>query len=107
MRTRLSKILAALAVLTALVAGGAALASGATSRQHQAPAPAATIGDPADTGNAEQPDQADPAETDTAQQGDQSSTDAAEPQAGESSNDGPGGYADASPNADMQQQGEH
>lgn len=50
-------------------------------------------------------------DTDNVQQGDQSGSDSASPQeetaAGASSSDGPGGYADVSPNADTQQEGEH
>jgi hypothetical protein len=107
MRNRIRKLAAALAALAALAAGGAAFASGAGNGSSPAPSPAFTHHgtEPADNGAASES-----ADTDNVQQGDQATPDTAdssqEEQAAESS-DGPGGYADTSPNADTQQEGEH
>lgn len=119
MRARLTKIGAAIAALAALAVGGSALASAA--QKGSPPPPAATQvqqGDQAtpDT-SAEVPEtaaeaQAGAVDTDNVQQGDQSGSDTAgaqsEPASSEAGpSDGPGGYADTSPNADTQQTGEH
>jgi hypothetical protein len=121
MRTRLTKMGAALAALAALAVGGSALASASQKAGPPAQAPAATQGP---TGNqsvpnapAEAPDgsaeaQSGAADTDNVQQGNQTGTDQVDSQseqAGSESppSDGPGGYADTNPNADTQQQGAH
>jgi len=126
MRSRLTKLGASLAALVALAIGGSALASAAHKTTPPAQPPAAAQSEPADQAEATDPtDAADnPAEaesgkadTDNLQQGDQttndqstgdpadSQTEQADSESGPS--DGPGGYADTSPNADTQQQGEH
>lgn len=102
MRSRLTKIGAALAAVAALAVGGSAIAGAA---QKGAPAkPAAVLQN-------EVPGAPD---TDNVQQGDQSAPDnaSASEQASESTgesaaSDGPGGYADANANAETQQQGDH
>ena len=101
MRSRFTKLGAALAALAALAVGGSTLAS-ASGNNAPAKAPAAVTNDSA-------------ADTDSIQ--DQSGTDSAAEAGGESAesgsetpgNDGPGGHADepGNPNADTQQQGEH
>jgi hypothetical protein len=116
MRSRLTKLGVTLAALVALAVGGSALASAAQKTTPPAP-PASTqpqqdiqtAGDPADSSAEAQSGAAD---TDNVQQGDQTGSDTAdtpgEQAASETgSSDGPGGYADTSPNADTQQQGEH
>ena len=81
MRSRLTKLGAALAALAALAVGGSALASasGGGSSPAKAPAFADSTAEPAESGS-ETP-----------------------------GNDGPGGHADepGNPNADTEQQGEH
>jgi len=116
MRARLTKLGAALTAVAALAVGGSALASAAQKSAPPSPPAAqsqtadpATSSDPAES-TLEAP--AGAADTDNVQQGDQTGTDAAgaqSEQAGSESgpSDGPGGYADANPNADTQQQGEH
>jgi hypothetical protein len=118
MRARLTKLGAALAALAALALGGSALATAAHKTTPPAPPVTQTQGNqvapdtsaeaPANTAEA----QSGAADTDNVQQGDQTGNDQADPQseqAGSESgpSDGPGGYADTSPNADTQQQGEH
>jgi hypothetical protein len=114
MRSRLTKLGAALAALAALAVGGSALASASGSSSSPAKAPAAVVKQQVPPGaDAEGTDSA--ADTDSIQ--DQSGADTAAESAAESpesgsetpGNDGPGGYADepGNPNADTQQQGEH
>ena len=113
MRNRVTKLAAALAALTALAGGGATLASGAGNGPSSVPAPPARAqqggqatgempGEHGDNGTT--PESAD---SDNVQQGDQTTADTEGNQATESSSDGPAGYADASPNANTQQEGEH
>jgi hypothetical protein len=121
MRSRLTKVGVTLAALGALAAGGSALA---TAGHKASPAKPAVVlhqsSQPAQDNPGEAPESsAEPqsgADTDNVQQGDQTGTDpagaAADSQselAGSESgaSDGPGGYADANPNADTQQQGEN
>ena len=98
MRSRLTKLGAAIAALGALAVGGSALASAADSppvQQNQ------------DSGaNVQQGDQSVP---DTGQAGEQAGEEANSESSSESSaaSDGPGGYADTVANADTQQTGEH
>lgn len=120
MRRRLTRLAAALAALAALAVGGAALAS-AAQKSHSSSPPPVTVTQPANQTTADNPAEApdNPAEasssaadTDNVQQGDQSGSDAASGQAEQfgsesTASDGPGGYADANPNADTQQTGEH
>lgn len=109
MRNRLTRIGAGLAAVAALAFGGSALAS-AAQKVHQTtpPAPAAQpveLQSAVDGDNVQQGDQTSP---DAASGTEQSSEQAGEGAAAESGpSDGPGGYADTSPNADTQQQGEH
>ena len=113
MRNRVTKLAAALAAIAALAAGGATLASGAGKGHPPVPAPPARAqqggqatgempGEHGDNGT--MPESAD---TDNVQQGDQTTADTEGNQATESSSDGPAGYADTSPNANTQQEGEH
>ena len=114
MRNRVTKLAAAFAALAALAAGGAAFASGAGKGSSPAPSTVAFThhgGQPTDDPSTEPADnEAESADTDNVQQGDQATPDTAgssqEEQAAESS-DGPGGYADTSPDASTQQEGEH
>jgi hypothetical protein len=115
MRNRVTKLAAALAALAALAAGGAAFASGAGKGSSPAPTVAFTHhgGQATDEPSTEPADNeaaSESADTDNVQQGDQATPDTAgssqEEQAAESS-DGPGGYADTSPDANTQQEGEH
>lgn len=111
MRSRLTKIGAALAALAALAVGGSTLASASSSSPAKAPVGLKQQAPPA-TG-AESNDSA----TDTDSVQDQSGKDSAAESGAESAesgsetpgNDGPGGWADepGNPNADTQQQGEH
>ena len=114
MRSRLTKLGAGLAALAALTAGGSALAS-AGHKTHAAKTPMSQSRTslPAVSKSTEPaPSESD---TDTVQQGDQSAPDTTGARAGLESeqasesgpSDGPGGYADTSPNADTQQEGEH
>jgi len=116
MRNRVTKLAAALAALAALAAGGAAFASGAGKGSSPAPSTVAfthhggrATDDPS-TEPADNEAASESADTDNVQQGDQATPDTAgssqEEQAAESS-DGPGGYADTSPDANTQQEGEH
>jgi len=101
MRSRFTKLGAALAALAALAVGGSTLAS-ASGNKSPAKAPAAVSNDSA-------------ADTDSIQE--QTGTDNAAEAGGESAesgsetpgNDGPGGHADepANPNADTQQGGQN
>ena len=116
MRARLTKIGVTVAALAALAVGGSALASAAQKHKASPPAPPVVQ---TQLGDQTTPDTATAADTDNIQQGDQSGSDQADPQgeqAGSESEsaqsesaqtDGPGGYADTSPNADTQQTGEH
>jgi hypothetical protein len=112
MRTRLTKLAAALVTLAALAVGGSTLASAGSQANPPTP-PAASLS---------QQDAATPVDGDNVQQGDQSAPDSpgqASESAGEQADseseqaaesgpsDGPGGYADTNANADTQQQGEH
>jgi hypothetical protein len=118
MRARLTKMGAVLAALAALALGGSALASAAhkttpptppvTQTQSNQVAP----GTSAEVADSSVEAQSGAADADNVQQGDQTGTDQADSQseqAGSESgpSDGPGGYADTSPSADTQQQGEH
>lgn len=98
MRSRLTKLAAALTALTALAVGGSSLASAAQKGATPTPPAAEVASSTADGDNVQQGDQAG---IDTA--GSQSEQAASE--SGQS--DGPGGYADANANADTQQQGEN
>ena len=106
MRSRLTKLAAALVALTALAVGGSQLASAGSKASPPAP-PVVT-----------QDQGVGSADTDQLQQGDQSAPDNAAEQAGSESesaasesesgpSDGPGGFADSNAGADTQQQGEH
>jgi hypothetical protein len=112
MRTRSTKLAAALAAIAALAVGGATLASAGSKANPPAPPVASQS----------QQETAPSVDGDNVQQGDQSAPDvtghaseAAGEQPGSESeqtsesapSDGPGGYADPSANADTQQQGEH
>ena len=110
MRTRLTKLAAALAAIAALAVGGATLAPAGSnppappvaSQTQQEPAPSV------DGDNVQQGDQSAPDVTGHASNaaGDQPGSESE--QTSESGpSDGPGGYADNSANADTQQQGEH
>lgn len=114
MRSRLSKVAAALTLIAALAVGGATFASAASKAPPaKAPAPAASSKAPA---KAPTKQLAGAADNDTLQEGDQTGPDVpgapeSEP-AGESSSevpgdDGPGGHADepGNPNADHQFEG--
>ena len=107
MRSRLTKLGAGLAALAALAAGGSALAS-AGHKTHAAKTPMnqSRTSLPAVSKSTEPaPSESD---ADNIQQGGQSAPDTPSEQASESGpSDGPGGYADATPNADTQQDGEH
>lgn len=120
MRTRLTKLGAALAALAALAIGGSALAAaaGGGSQPAQAPVVQQDVG----KAGAEANEPAEKADTDSIQDenGKDDATEAtegAENEAAEQAesdsevpgDDGPGGWADepANPNADTQQQGEH
>jgi hypothetical protein len=96
MRSRLTKLGAALAVLAALAVGGTTLASASGGGSSPAKTPVA------DTDNVQDQSGADAA--DTADQAESESAGSETP-----GNDGPGGHADepGNPNADTQQQGEH
>jgi hypothetical protein len=118
MRSRLTKLGAAVVALVALAVGGSALASASN---HKAGPPAqarAAAQNPADNqseaadSSTEAPSGA--ANTDNVQQGDQTGNDQADSQSestgsesGSSDGAGAGGYADSNPNADTQQQGEN
>ena len=112
MRSRITKVGAALAALAALAVGGSTLASASSSSNAPAKAPvlkqqAPPVAEIGSNGSA--------ADTDSVQ--DQSGTDTAAEAAGESAesgsetpgNDGPGGHADepGTPNADTQQDGQN
>lgn len=117
MRSRLTKLGAALAALVALAIGGAALASASQGTPPAQPAA------PAQSEKADSVEANDTAQksgkpdTDTVQQGDQTGNDetagetagsgaeTAESESGPS--DVPGGYADTNPNADTEQEGSH
>lgn len=111
MRSRLTKIGAALAALAALAVGGSTLAAASSSSPAKAPAGLKQQAPPA--ADAESNDSA----TDTDSVQDQSGKDSAAEGGAESAesgseapgNDGPAGWADepGNPNADTQQQGEH
>ena len=90
MRSRLTKLGAALVALAALAVGGSALASASGGGSSPAKAPAGLK------------QQAPPADA-------ESNDSAAESGSETSGNDGPGGHADepGNPNADTEQQGEH
>jgi hypothetical protein len=120
MRKRLTKAAGVLGALAALAFGGATLASAGSKAAPPPPVVSQTQGDQSapDTQGAAENQAAD---TDNLQQGDQSSPDNGTEQGGSESeaegsesesaeagqSDRPGGYADASANADTQQQGEH
>jgi outer membrane lipoprotein-sorting protein len=100
MRARLTKSIAAFAVIGALAVGGATLASAGSK--------AAPVQPPASLADVQQGDQSAP---DAAATAEQSSESESSEQIGESSSeaaasDGPGGYADSNANADSQFQGE-
>jgi hypothetical protein len=106
MRSRLTKIGAALAAVAALAVGGSAIAGAA---QKGAPAkPAAVLQNEvpgaADTDNVQQGDQSAP---DNASASEQASESTGESASESAASDGPGGYADSAANADTQQQGEN
>ena len=111
MRSRLTKLGAALVALAALAVGGSALASANGNPSSPAKAPAALKQQAPPAADAESNDSA--ADTDSVQ--DQSGKDTAAESATESAesgsetpgNDGPGGHADepGNPNADTQQEG--
>jgi hypothetical protein len=113
MRSRLTKLGAALVALAALAVGGSALAS--ASGKAPAKAPAALKQQVPPVADTQSNDSGTAVDTDSIQ--DQSGTDTAAESGTESAgsasevpgNDGPGGYADepGNPNADTQQQGEH
>ena len=117
MRARLVKLGTSLAVLAALAVGGSALASAAQKRSTAPPrSTQLQAGQQPSPETAAEPDESageatgGPVDTDNIQQGDQSRSDTAatpdaQPEA--SSSDGPGGYADSNPTADIQQPGEH
>lgn len=123
MRTRLTKLGAALAALAALAIGGSALASAAGDGSPPAKAP--VVQQDVGAAGAEANEPAEKADTDSIQDedGKEDATEAAEGAANEAAeeaeeaesgsevpgDDGPGGWADepANPNADTQQQGEH
>ena len=111
MRSRITKLGAALAALAALAVGGSALASASGNAPAKAPSVLKQQAPPATT--AESNDSA--ADTDSIQ--DQSGKDTAAESGAESAesgsevagNDGPGGHADepGNPNADTQQEGQN
>jgi hypothetical protein len=110
MRVRITKLGLSLAALVALAVGGSSLASAShkSTPPVQAPAAVQVQGDQSAPDTAA----AGTADTDNVQQGDQSGVEqadsASEQSASESGpGDGPGGYADANPSADTQQQGEN
>lgn len=113
MRSRLTKLGAALAALAALAVGGSALASASGGGSSPAKAPAALKQQAPPVPGTETTDSGSAADTDNVQ--DTSGPDIGTQAGSESSasetpgNDGPGGYADepGNPNADTQQQGEH
>jgi hypothetical protein len=111
-----------LAALAAFALGGSALASAAHKSTRPTPPAAQTqtqtqANQVAPDGSAEVADnpaeaQSGAADTDNVQQGDQTGSEPAGSQSEQASSesgpsDGPGGYADTSPGADTQQQGEN
>lgn len=118
MRTKITKLVAGLAVVSALAVGGASFAS-AGSKAPPVKAPAAAVdGDTLQQGDQTSPDTGTPAEQSSEsaaseQAGESTSESASSEQPGESSsevaaNDGPGGHADepANANADYQFEGQ-
>jgi hypothetical protein len=119
MRSRFTKFAASIAALAALAVGGSAIASAAHKSGTPAPpaqpssAPASAPAPATDGDNVQQGDQSPPDAKDAAAEAAASeSTGAAEtPGAVEKAgsevdaNDGPGGFADSSANADTQQEG--
>ena len=107
MRNRISKLGAGIAAIAVLAFGGAALASAAQNSHPTPPAPQPAEVQATDGDNVQQGDQA---AADTASSAEQASEGAGDAESASSESgpgDGPGGYADTSPNADTQQQGEH
>jgi hypothetical protein len=98
MRSRLTKLGAALAALATLAVGGSALASASGGGSSPAKAPAAV--------KQQAPPSVDAESNDSAAESTAESAESASESPGD---DGPGGYADepGNPNADTQQQGEH
>ena len=112
MRSRLTKAAAAIAAITALAFGGAALAGAVGNSNLPAKAPAASQGqEPVapDGDNVQQGDQSTPDTGAATEQAQESNSESAPESASSESDqsDGPGGYADTNANADTQQQGEH
>ena len=120
MRTRLTKLGAVLAGLAALAVGGSTLASAAhkgsppaqppAAAQNEQVSPSDAADSTADVADNAAEAQSGSADTDNVQQGDQTGADQADSQSEQTgsesdASDGPGGYADTSPNADTQQQG--
>jgi hypothetical protein len=114
MRSRLTKLGAGLAALAALAAGGSALASAGHKTHAAKPPMSQSLTSLPAVSKGTEPAPSEP-DADAVQQGDQSAPDTAAEQAGlengqaseSGPSDGPGGYADTSPNADTQQDGEH
>ncbi len=116
MRTRITKLVAGLAVLGALAVGGATFASASSKAPPVSPPVAAVDGDTLQQGDQTAPDTGTAAEQSsesaTSDQAGESSSESATSEQGESSSeveasDGPGGHADepGNPNADYQFQG--
>jgi hypothetical protein len=109
MRSRLTKIGAAVAGVAALAVGGSAIAGAA---QKSAPPKPAVLQsqEPVtpDTDNVQQGDQSSPDQGSASEQASEATSESAGESASESGpSDGPGGYADSNANADTQQQGEN
>ena len=113
MRSRLTKIAAALAGVAALAVGGSAIAGAAQKSSPSKPAVSQSQepSTPGDKDNVQQGDQSAPdnsASESAGESADETAGEAAGESAAESgASDGPGGYADSPANADTQQQGEN
>jgi hypothetical protein len=109
MSNRLTKIGAALAAVAALAVGGSAIAGAAQKSAPTKPA-VSQSNEPVtpDTDNLQQGDQSTPDTGSASEQAPEAASESASESGSETgASDGPGGYADATANADTQQQGEH